>query len=72
MEWFPTIAHIISEQLKMNTTDGAKTDSFMTSSDDHWTPGSLQSVGDHIKEIKIIREVALMVAYINNQNENFS
>ena len=72
MEWFPTIAQIISEQLKLNNTDGAKTDSFMTNSEDHWTPGSLQRVDDHIKEIEIIREVALMAAYINNQVEDFS
>jgi predicted DNA-binding transcriptional regulator YafY len=36
---------------KLNNTDGAKTDSFMTNSEDHWTPGSLQRVDDHIKEI---------------------
>ena len=72
IKWFPIIAHIISQQLKTNTTAGATTDLCMTTNDDPWTPGSLQSVDDHIKESALTREVALMAAYINKQNENFS
>ena len=72
IEWFPIIARIILEQMKTNTNAGAKTDSFMTTNDEPWTPGSCQSVEDHIKEGALIREVVVMAAYINNQNENFS
>ena len=72
MEWFQTIAQIILEQLKQTNIGGGKPDSFITNSNDPWTPGSLQSVDDHIKEIEVLREVALMAAFINDQVEDFS
>ena len=73
IEWFPIIARIILEQMKANINDATKTESFTTTNDDEpWTPGSCQSVEDHIKEGALTREVVLMAAYVNNQNENFS
>ena len=58
--------------MKLNNTDGAKKDLFTTNSEDAWTPGSTQRVEDHIKQIEVMREVALMAAYINSQVEDFS
>ena len=62
MEWFPTIAQIIMEQLKQANIGDGNNDSF-TIGNDLWSPGSLQSVEDHINEIEILREVALMAAF---------
>ena len=71
MEWFQTIAQIILEQLKHASIGDCKKDSF-TTGNDLWSLGSLQSVEDHIKEIEILREVALMAAFLHEQAEDFS
>ena len=72
MEWFPTIAQIILEQLKQTNIVDCKKESFITTGNVPWTPGSRQSVEDHIKEMEIMREVALIVVIINEQVEEFS
>ena len=71
MEWFQTIAQIILEQLKHASIGDCKKDSF-TTGNDLWSLGSRQSVEDHIKEIEILREVALMAAFLHEQAEDFS
>ena len=73
IEWFPIIARIMVEQMRANTTDATKTDSFTAANDDEgWTPGSRQAIQDQIKEEDLMLEVVLMAAHFNKQNENFS
>ena len=73
IEWFPTIARIIVEQMRVNTTDATKMDAFAAAKDDEtWIPGSHQSLHEQIKEEDLMLEVVLMAAHFNKQSENFS
>ena len=74
VEWFPTITQIILEQLKQANIREDKTHSFSTGNES-WSPFSLQKVEDHIqdplKESAILREVAIMAAFLHKQGEDF-
>jgi len=74
VEWFPLMIRIILEQLKETNIIEDKTHSFAIGNEP-WSPDSLQRVEDHIqdprKENEILLEVAIMVAFLNDQGKEF-
>ena len=63
-----------TEQLKDANLIEDKTHSF-TIGNEPWSPDSLQKVEDHIqdprKESEILREIAIMAAFLNDQGKEF-